>query len=132
MMELWQYGAAAAVMMLAYFVRGIVGFGSGLISVPLLALFLPLTFVVPLVLLLDFTTSLILGGRDFKRVQLKEVGLLIPFSIVGVILGTQLLMNLPVTPMLLTLAVFVFIFAVVSVVLVKSNRRHLSTEARKL
>ena len=44
--------------------------------------------------------------------QLKEVGLLIPFSIVGVILGTQLLMNLPVTPMLLTLAVFVFIFAV--------------------
>lgn len=112
MMELWQYGAAAAVMMLAYFVRGIVGFGSGLISVPLLALFLPLTFVVPLVLLLDFTTSLILGGLDFKRVQLKEVGLLIPFSIIGVILGTQLLMNLPVTPMLLTLAVFVFIFAV--------------------
>jgi uncharacterized protein len=30
--------------------------------VPLLALFLPLQFVVPLVLLLDFTASIVIGG----------------------------------------------------------------------
>src|ERR1700712_535143 len=39
----------------AYFIRGITGFGSGLIAVPLLALSHPLTFAVPLVLALDFT-----------------------------------------------------------------------------
>ena len=121
-MEVWQYAAAAAIMMLAYFVRGMVGFGSGLISVPLLALFLPLPFVVPLVLLLDFTTSLILGGLNFKQVQWREVGMLMPFSLIGVIVGTQLLVNLPLTPMLLMLATFISVFAVRSLLNLKGEK----------
>ena len=102
---------AAAILLTAYFIRGITGFGSGLISVPLLALFLPLQFVVPLILLLDFTASIVIGGFNFKRVKWGEVGVLIPFGIVGVILGTSLLVKLPPEPMLIALAGFVFIFA---------------------
>lgn len=107
-----QIGAAAAILLAAYVIRGITGFGSGLIAVPLLALFLPLQFVVPLVLLLDFTASLVLGGLHFRRVKWDEIGILIPFSVVGVALGTSLLVSLPQAPMLLALAGFVFIFAV--------------------
>ncbi len=106
-----QYAATAAILLAAYFIRGITGFGSGLISVPLLALFLPLKFVVPLILLLDFTASIVIGGFNFKRVKWDEVGGLIPFGIVGVILGTSLLVNLPPGPMLIALAGFVFVFA---------------------
>ncbi len=122
MTEFWQYGAAVAVILLAYFIRGIAGFGSGLIAVPLLALFLPLTFVVPLILLLDFTASLVMGGLDLKRVQWREVGMLIPFSLMGVIVGTQLLVNLPLTPMLLTLAAFIAVFAVRSLLNLKGEK----------
>jgi len=104
--------ATAAILLAAYFIRGITGFGSGLIAVPMLALFLPLQFVVPLVLLLDFTASIVIGGLHFKRVQWDEVGILIPFGIVGVVLGTSLLVKLPPAPMLMTLAAFVFVFAV--------------------
>jgi len=107
--------AMAAILLAAYFIRGITGFGSGLLAVPMLALFLPLQFVVPLVLLLDFTASLVIGGLHFKRVQWNEIGILIPFSIVGVALGTSLLVNLPQAPMLIALATFVLIFAVRSV-----------------
>lgn len=107
--------AMAAIFLAAYFIRGITGFGSGLLAVPLLALFLPLQFVVPLVLLLDFTASLVIGGLHFKRVQWNEIGILIPFSIVGVGLGTSLLVNLPQVPMLIALATFVLIFAVRSI-----------------
>lgn len=103
--------AMAAILLAAYFIRGITGFGSGLVAVPLLALFLPLQFVVPLVLLLDFTASLLIGGLHFKRVQWGEIGVLIPFGIVGVVLGTSLLVNLPPEPMLVALAAFVFAFA---------------------
>ncbi|HSJ81366.1 MAG TPA: sulfite exporter TauE/SafE family protein [Thiobacillus sp.] len=103
--------SAAAILLVAYFIRGITGFGSGLISVPLLALFLPLQFVVPLILLLDFTASIVIGGFNFKRVKWDEVGVLIPFGMVGVILGTSLLVNLPPEPMLIALAGFVFVFA---------------------
>jgi hypothetical protein len=121
-MEVWQYVAATAIVVLAYFIRGIAGFGSGLIAVPLLALFLPLTFVVPLILLLDFTASLVMGGLDFKRVQWQEVGILTPFSLIGVLVGTQLLVNMPITPMLLTLATFIFIFAIRSLLNLKGEK----------
>src|SRR5512143_2857216 len=86
-----QIAATAAILLAAYFIRGITGFGSGLISVPLLALFLPLKFVVPLILLLDFTASVVLGGLHFQRVKWGEIGVLIPLGLVGVVLGTRLL-----------------------------------------
>src|SRR5262249_44502311 len=45
------------VLFLAYFVRGMAGFGSGLIAVPLLSLVSPVTAVVPLVVSLDYLGS---------------------------------------------------------------------------
>jgi uncharacterized membrane protein YfcA len=117
-----QIAAAAAILLTAYVIRGITGFGSGLISVPLLALFLPLQFVVPLILLLDFTASLVIGGLHFKRVQWGEIRILIPFSVVGVILGTRLLVELPAEPMLLALAAFVFVFALRSLFNIHGDR----------
>lgn len=103
---------AAGVLLLAYFIRGIAGFGSGLIAVPLLALMFPLTLVVPFILLLDFTASLLLGGLNLRKVRWDEAGPLIPFGIAGVALGTTLLVNLPKAPLLMALAVFVLIFAI--------------------
>jgi hypothetical protein len=44
-------------------------------------------------------------------VKWDEIGVLIPFGVVGVVLGTGLLVNLPPEPMLIALAGFVFIFA---------------------
>ncbi|MBU1224738.1 MAG: sulfite exporter TauE/SafE family protein [Gammaproteobacteria bacterium] len=114
--------SAAAILLAAYFIRGITGFGSGLISVPLLALFLPLKFVVPLILLLDFTASIVIGGFNFKRVRWSEVGVLIPFGVVGVVLGTSLLVRLPPEPMLMALAAFVFVFAVRSILNIRSDK----------
>ena len=117
-----QVAIAAAILLAAYFIRGITGFGSGLISVPLLALFLPLKFVVPLILLLDFTASIVIGGFNFKRVKWGEVAVLIPFGIVGVILGTSLLVSLPPEPMLIALAAFVFIFALRSLFYIHGDK----------
>ena len=112
----------ASILLAAYFIRGITGFGSGLIAVPLLALFLPLKFVVPLILLLDFTASIVISGLHSKRVQWGEIGVLIPFGIVGVVLGTSLLLNLPSGPMLIALAGFVFVFAVRSVLNIRGDK----------
>jgi len=107
-----QIALMAVILLVAYFIRGITGFGSGLIAVPLLALTLPLKFVVPLLLLLDFTASMVMGGFNFGRVKWNEIGVLIPFGILGVVLGTSLLVNLPPSLMLMALAGFVFVFAV--------------------
>src|SRR5205807_7807507 len=85
------------ILMSAYFIRGITGFGSALIAVPLLALSQPLRFTVPLVLALDFTASLILGGTNTKKANWAEVKILLPFGMLGACVGAYGLLTLPTT-----------------------------------
>lgn len=94
----------------AYFIRGITGFGSGLISVPLLALSFPLTYAIPLILALDFTASMIIGGVNRQQTDWREIKLLLPAGIVGGLLGIWALLKLPTTPILLALGAFTMFF----------------------
>ena len=94
----------------AYFIRGITGFGSGLISVPLLALSHTLQFAVPLVLALDFTASLSLGGLNRRQTDWSEIKLLLPAGLVGGAVGVLALLTLPTTPVLIALGVFTMFF----------------------
>ncbi|HSU62410.1 MAG TPA: sulfite exporter TauE/SafE family protein [Burkholderiales bacterium] len=98
------------ILMSAYFIRGITGFGSALISVPLLALSQPLQLAVPLVLALDFTASLALGGTNAKKANWAEIKILLPFGMIGACVGAYALLTLPTTPVLLTLGAFTMFF----------------------
>jgi uncharacterized protein len=98
------------ILMSAYFIRGITGFGSALISVPLLALSHPLQFAVPLVLALDFTASLVLGGTNWQKANWAEIKILLPSGIIGACIGAYALLTLPTTPVLLTLGAFTMFF----------------------
>jgi uncharacterized membrane protein YfcA len=98
------------ILMSAYFIRGITGFGSGLISVPLLALSQPLQFAVPLVLGLDFTASLVLGGTNRTKANWGEIKLLLPFGVIGACVGAYALLTFPTAPVLLTLGAFTMFF----------------------
>ena len=98
------------VVLSAYFVRGITGFGSGLIAVPLLALSHPLTFTVPLVLALDFTASFVLGGANKAKADWSEIKRLLPFGLIGACVGAFALLKLPASPVLLTLGAFTMFF----------------------
>lgn len=104
------YLAAFFILLCAYFIRGITGFGSGLIAIPLLAHFLPLTFVVPLLLVLDFVASLVLSRHTRLQVRWDEIQVLIPTSIAGMVTGAVLLVNLPREPLLVGLGLFVIFF----------------------
>ena len=116
------YLAASAILLLAYFLRGITGFGSGLIAIPLLAHFLPLTFVVPLVLVIDFTASVVLSRHMHMTVRWDEIRFLLPPSLVGILLGSFLLVNLPREPLLVGLALFVIFFGLRYVFNIHSER----------
>jgi uncharacterized protein len=98
------------ILMSAYFIRGITGFGSGLISVPLLALSQPLQFAVPLVLALDFTASLVLGGTNRTKANWGEIKILLPFGVIGACVGAYALLTFPTAPVLLTLGAFTMFF----------------------
>lgn len=106
------YSIIFIVLLAAYLIRGITGFGSGLIAVPVLAHFQSLQFVVPLVLTLDFIASFILGGVSPKKANWHEIKMLLPFGAIGAFLGVFALMRFPASPVLLTLGLFAAFFGV--------------------
>ena len=80
----------AAVVLAAYVVLGITGFGSALVIVPLLAWHWPLPEVVALTLLLDVPASLLHGGLNLRQVNRTELRRLLPGLVAGVLLGNHL------------------------------------------
>jgi hypothetical protein len=78
--------------------------------VPLLAHFLPLQFVVPLLLVTDFSASVLMSHQDRRRVDWAEIRALLLPGAVGVVVGVLLLINLPKGPLLTGLGLFVALF----------------------
>lgn len=104
--------SAAVILFVAYIVRGIAGFGSGLIAVPLLALFFPLQMVVPIVVLLDYVGSVGQGFRNRKLVAWRDQLPLIPFTLIGVAVGLSLLQSLSSAILAQALGVFIMAYAI--------------------
>lgn len=77
---------------------------------PLLAHFLPLQFVVPFVLVLDFSASIALGGKGRQHINWQELKPLLPFGAIGVFIGVSMLIHMPREPLLIGLGIFVLIF----------------------
>lgn len=75
---------AIAFLIIAYVIRGIAGFGSGLIAIPLLAMMLPVTLVVPVIGLLDYLASLTHGSSNRHAIAWRDIFPLLPFSFMGV------------------------------------------------
>ena len=100
------------VLLLAYFVRGMAGFGSGLIAVPLLSLVSPVTAVVPLVVSLDYLGSASQGIKNLDQIAWKEQLALVPFMLVGVGLGLYVLRTAPTQALARALGAFVIVYAV--------------------
>ena len=101
-----------AVVFFAFFVRGVSGFGSATIAIPLLAHVIPLRLAVPLLLLLDFVSTVATMRIDRAFVDKTEVRRLIPFAILGVVVGASLLVRLSPTYLLSALGLLVMFFGI--------------------
>ncbi len=98
--------AAASIILLAYFIFGITGFGSSIVSVPLLVQLYPLQTVVPLIVVLDLCASFYQGKKSFNQANFKELYWLAPFTFIGMAIGVTLLLDAPKSPLLITLGIF--------------------------
>ncbi|MFJ4196243.1 sulfite exporter TauE/SafE family protein [Pseudomonas sp. NPDC089534] len=113
----WGVGGWAAVgagVALAYVVFGIAGFGTALVAGPILILFMPLSKIVPLLVLLDFVAAfgnLLPSRRDVAKPELLR---LLPCMAVGCTLGVIFLLNLKSDLLLLMMGLFISAYAVYS------------------
>ncbi|MFK5913026.1 MAG: sulfite exporter TauE/SafE family protein [Woeseiaceae bacterium] len=111
-----QYSLAFFIMVTAYTFRGVTGFGSGLIAIPLLAFFLPLTFVVPFIGLLDMSASILQITHTRQHIAWRVIFRAIPFAIFGVVTGLFIIQSLNTLILVKSLGVFIILFAIYSLV----------------
>lgn len=109
-----QVTACISIIFIAYTVKGLSGFGSGLIAIPLLAFLFPLTFVVPVLGLLSYGGTLIQSYHFRKQVSWHDLLPLIPFSIFGIIIAIWLMVNVDANSLVLALGVFVVLYSIYS------------------
>jgi uncharacterized membrane protein YfcA len=103
----WQLAWAAAVIFVAYALRGATGFGAGVVSIPLLLLVLSLEVVIPLVTAMGMIASLGQAVHQRRSVDWQAVrGLLVP-SLVGVAAGLWLFAAVDPQRLLRALALFI-------------------------
>lgn len=108
---------------LAYVILGISGFGSALVSIPLLIHVLPFRVVIPLVVLADFFGSLLQGIRLRRHADRAELARVVPASLAGIVVGATLLAHVPASWLLWGLGLFVTSFGVWRLVAVSGQRR---------
>ncbi|MGM0593844.1 MAG: sulfite exporter TauE/SafE family protein [Pseudomonadota bacterium] len=102
---------ATLIIVVAFFVRGIAGFGSGLIAIPLLAQMLPLSVVVPLVGLLDYLASTSHGARHRHAISWGDILPLLPFTLAGVLTALYLFHTVDAELLRRALGGFIILYA---------------------
>ncbi|MFJ4141522.1 sulfite exporter TauE/SafE family protein [Pseudomonas sp. NPDC089734] len=98
----------------AYVVFGIAGFGTALVAGPILIHFMPLSRIIPLLVMLDFLAAFgnLLPSR--QSVVRSELLRLLPCMAVGCTLGVLFLLNLKSDVLLLLMGLFVTAYAIYS------------------
>ena len=99
---------------LAYVVFGVAGFGTALVAGPLLILCLPLSKIIPLLVLLDFVAAFgnwLPSRRDVARPELLR---LLPCMAMGCVIGVVFLLNLKSDLLLLLMGIFISAYALYS------------------
>ena len=110
---------------LAYIVFGVAGFGTALVAGPLLILCLPLSKIIPLLVLLDFVAAFgnwLPARRDVARAELLRLLLCMAL---GCLVGVVFLLNLKSDVLLLMMGIFISAYAIYSLA-VKARPRQVA------
>lgn len=107
---------APLTILFAYTVFGMSGFGSTIIALPVLALWLPLTYLVPLMALGDVFAAGFVGTSNRRHVSRPELKRLLPFMVAGIVIGVTVLVNAPQAPLKMGLGVFAIAVGLHSIV----------------
>ena len=110
----FQLAWAALIFTAGFAIRNLAGFGA--ILIPALALFLPLTLVVPVVTLIAVLSSIGIAVRHRERIAWADLKPLLPWSLVGVAVGLYLFDRLGDDALVTALGVFVAGFGLWSLI----------------
>jgi hypothetical protein len=113
-LTIFEIGIAITIIFIAYTIKGLSGFGSGLVAIPLLAFFLPITFIVPVLGLLSYGGTVIQSLSLRKQASWSVIFPLIPFSFAGILIAVWLLSTVDAHILVFSLGLFDLLYSIYS------------------
>ncbi|MRV70357.1 TSUP family transporter [Duganella sp. FT92W] len=107
----------------AYVIFSIAGFGTALVASPILAQFVPVAHIVPLLALLDFFAAATNLARDGRHAEVAELKRLVPLMMAGSAVGAAVLLYTRPDILMLMLGIFVIAYALYSLSGLKPDTR---------
>lgn len=107
----------------AYVIFSIAGFGTALVASPILAQFVPVAHIVPMLALLDFFAAATNLARDGRHAEVAELKRLVPLMMLGSAAGAAILLVTRPDILMLMLGVFVIAYALYSLSGLKPQTR---------
>jgi len=114
--SIFQIAGAACIVFAAFVVRGMSGFGAGMIGIPLLAFLMPVHAAVPMFGLMVLSLFVFLSVRDWGEVVKDELKRLLAPTLLGVAAGVLLFASLDNRLLLQLLGGFLIGYALYSFV----------------
>lgn len=105
-----------SVLFLATLIRSTFGFGEALVSVPLLALIIPVEVAVPVAALVSITVAAAVVAQDWRKVHARSAGRLVLSTLAGIPLGLLLLKTAAEPVVKAILAVVILGFSIYSLI----------------
>jgi uncharacterized membrane protein YfcA len=103
-------GVAAAIT-LGYTVFGFGGFGANLVALPLLAHVMTIRFAVPMLMVLDLFSATLMGLKNRPLIEKGELLRLLPWLLLGMVLGVPVLQHAREAWLLTLLGAFVLSYS---------------------
>ena len=107
--------AAFVVVVLAAAVSGLIGFGLAVVGVPLLLLFFEPATVVVLIAFISLFTNAVIVQDSWREVEVRTVLSLLPWAVLGLVFGTEILRVVNPDYLRLSVGVIVILSAVLLV-----------------
>jgi uncharacterized protein len=107
---------AALIICCAYTVYGLTGFGSSITAMPLLVLLMPLRLALPIMVVFDLIAGSMVGLKNCRCADRGEIFRLLPFLLLGMLVGVTVLVHVPEQILLLLLGSLVLVYCAWTVV----------------
>ncbi len=104
-----------AVLLVATLIRSTFGFGEALVSVPLLALRIPITVAAPVAVLVSVSIAALIVVQDWRHIEIRSASWLIVSALLGIPLGLLLLTTASDHTVKLLLGIVIVVFSLYSI-----------------
>jgi len=124
-----EYLPAVIVVLAAYFIKGLSGFGPALLMVPFLSILIDPPTAITVTALMDFLAGALLLPSVRKNINWKFVLQLFSTLAAGAVAGTYLLGEIPVLVLEKIIGSAILVFAIL--IMIQKNENHRSRESRE-